>query len=191
MKAFPSEALTHSHLSATLKVVKENDIKPENIDEVRITTIARAVDILFDPEKYHPSSRETADHSLPYCVATAIVDRKITTESFSEEKLKDERIWNVINKIKGEASEEFEKMFPEKQPSRVTIRLTNGQEYTAYLEYPKGDPREPMTMEDLENKFNALSYRLLSKSRQGEIKNAIFSLEDFSNISDFMKKLIA
>jgi 2-methylcitrate dehydratase len=108
MKAFPTEALTHTHLSALLKVITKNDIKPEQIEEVVVTTIARACDILFDPHKYRPESRETADHSLPYCLAAAIVDREITTRSFSDEKLKDERIWKVIDKIKGEASEEFE-----------------------------------------------------------------------------------
>lgn len=88
------------------------------------------------------------DHSLPYCVAAAIVDRKITTQTFSEEKMRDEKIWQVIDKIKGEASLEFEKMFPAKQPSRVTIRTTGGKVFSNYIEYPKGDPREPMTMND-------------------------------------------
>ncbi|MBD3402194.1 MmgE/PrpD family protein, partial [candidate division GN15 bacterium] len=141
MKAFPTEALTHTHISATLKVITENDINHDQIDEVTITTIARACDILFDPHKYRPETRETADHSLPYCIAAAIVDRQITTNSFSDEKLKDKRIWEVIDKIKGEASEEFEKMFPAKQPSRVVVKTTDGETYEAYLEYPKGDPR--------------------------------------------------
>jgi 2-methylcitrate dehydratase len=87
-----------------LKVIKENDIKPEEIEKATITTIARACDILFDPHKYRPESRETADHSLPYCLAAAIVDRQISTASFSDEKLRDPRIWAVIDKIKGEAS---------------------------------------------------------------------------------------
>ncbi len=189
MKAFPTEALTHTHLSATLKVIKENDIKPEDIDEVRITTIARACDILFDPHKYRPESRETADHSLPYCVAAAIVDRQITTQSFSDEKLKDERLWQVIDKIKGEASQEFERMFPAKQPSKVVIRTTAGKEHSAYLEYPKGDPREPMTIEDLSAKFNGLSADLLDEKRQKEIQETIFSCEKLS-AGDFMTKLV-
>ncbi|NIR49383.1 MmgE/PrpD family protein, partial [candidate division KSB1 bacterium] len=131
MKAFPTEALTHSHISATLKAVLDNDIQPEDIKEVKVTTIARAVDILFDPEKYRPTSRETADHSLPYCIAAAIVDRKITAEQFNKERIKDPKIQRVLPKIKGEASEEFEKMFPEKQPSKVTIRLKSGEEHAA------------------------------------------------------------
>jgi len=189
MKAFPTEALTHTHLSAILKVVTTNNISYDQIESVTLTTLAQAYDILFDSHKYRPESRETADHSLPYCIAVALVDHKITTQSFSDEKLKDPRIWEVIDKIKGEPSEEFEKMFPAKQPSKVVVKTKDGKEYSEYLEYPKGDPREPMTMEDLENKFNSLSAKLLTDRRQKEIKEMIFSCENMT-IKDFMNKLI-
>jgi len=189
MKAFPTEALTHTHITATLKVMTKNNLNYQDIDSVTITTIARACDILFDTHKYHPESRETADHSLPYCIAAAIVDKKITTQSFSDEKLKDPRIREVIMKIKGEASIEFEKMFPAKQPSKVVVKTVDGKEFSEYLEYPKGDPREPMTMEDLENKFNALSSDLLTNERQKAIKKIIFNCDNLT-AKEFMKELI-
>lgn len=188
MKAFPTEALTHTHITATLKVMKNNKLTYDRVKGVIVTTIARACDILFDPHKYRPESRETADHSLPYCIAAVIVDGKITTQSFSEEKLKDPRIWQVIDKIRGEASNEFEKMFPAKQPSKVVIKTTDGREFSEYLEYPKGDPREPMTMEDLEAKFNALSSKLLSGKRQKEIEETVFSCEQM-RAGNFMQAL--
>jgi len=189
MKAFPTEALTHTHLSASLKVVTKNNITYDQIETVTLTTLAQAYDILFDPHKYRPESRETADHSLPYCIATALVDHKITTQSFSDKKLKDPRIWEVIDKIKGEPSQEFEMMFPAKQPSKVVVKTKDGKEFSEYLEYPKGDPREPMTMEDLDNKFEGLVGKLLTKGRQKEIKEAIFNAE-FLTAKEFMKKLI-
>ncbi len=189
MKAFPTEALTHTHITATLKSVVNNNISYDNIESVTITTIARACDILFDPHKYRPESRETADHSLPYCIAAALVDHKITTQSFSDEKLKDPRIWEVIDRIKGEASVEFEKMFPAKQPSKVVVKTKDGREFSEYLEYPKGDPREPMTMEDLDNKFNALAASLLDEAGQKRVKDSIFGCENLS-ARDFMKSLI-
>jgi 2-methylcitrate dehydratase len=188
MKAFPTEALTHTHITATLKVIADNDINYDDIEQVTVTTIARACDILFDPHKYRPESRETADHSLPYCIAAAIVDRQITVDTFSDEKLKDPRIWEVIDKIKGEASIEFEKMFPAKQQSKVVVKTKDGREFSEYLEYPKGDPREPMTIDDLEAKFNALSGQLLSPERQDEIREMIFTCETV-DIKTFMDKL--
>ena len=189
MKAFPSEALTHTHITATLKTVIENNIKPQNIKEVKVTAIAKAVDILFDKNKYEINSRETADHSLPYCVARAIIDRKITTQSFDKEKLFDPVLKDLIYKIKGEPSEEFEKMFPEKQPSQVVIVTNDDKEYKVYLEFPKGDPREPMTMEDLDNKFNALSEKLLSENKKSKVKNLIFNCENITT-QEFMEQLI-
>jgi 2-methylcitrate dehydratase len=188
MKAFPTEALTHTHISCVLKIMVNNNLNYSDIKEVKVTAFAQAYDILFDPTKYRPESRETADHSLPYCLATAIVDKKITTGSFSDEKLKDPKIFEVINKIKGEPSIEFEKMFPAKQPSKVVISTKEGRQFSEYLEYPKGDPREPMTMEDLENKFNSLASNQFDDTKLLELKKLIFNCDTYS-ARDFMNKL--
>ena len=188
MKAFPTEALTHTHISCTLNVMKKNNLNYTDIDQVMVTAFAQAYDILFDPAKYRPESRETADHSLPYCMAVAIVDKKISTSSFSDQKLKDPKIYEVIDKIKGEPSIEFEKMFPAKQPSKVVVKTKDGKEFSEYMEYPKGDPREPMTIEDIDNKFSGLAEGVLSTSRQAEIKETIFNCESMT-INDFMAKL--
>ncbi len=190
MKAFPTEALTHTHISATLQLVREHDIQPEQVEEVVITTIARATDILFDPHKYEPTGRETADHSLPFCIARAILDRQITTRTFDDGKIADPQLKAIIHKIKGEASEQFEQLFPAKQPSRVTIRTTDGQEHTVYLEYPKGDPREPMTEEDQDNKFRALTDPYLSDESRQQIKETIFTCDTLSGVKQFMAVMI-
>ena len=63
MKAFPTEALTHTPISAVLDIVREHDLKPDQIAKVHIRSLARAADILADPSKYDPRSKETADHS--------------------------------------------------------------------------------------------------------------------------------
>jgi 2-methylcitrate dehydratase len=189
MKAFPTEALTHTHISCALNVMINNDLNYTDVKEVKVTAFAQAYDILFDPAKYRPESRETADHSLPYCLAAAIVDKKITTQSFTEEKLKDPAIFEVIDKIKGEPSLEFEKMFPAKQPSKVVITTNDGRTFEEYLEYPKGNPRQPMTMLDLENKFISLADGVLDSSRLTEVKELIFNCEKVS-AREFMTGLV-
>ena len=188
MKAFPTEALTHTHLSCLLNGMISNDLNYKDIKEVKVTCFAQAYDILFDPTKYRPESRETADHSLPYCLAAAMVDKKITTESFSDEKLNDPRIYEVIDKIVGEPSQEFEKMFPAKQPSKVVITTNDGREFSEYLEFPKGDPREPMTMDDLENKFNSLAGDKFDDAAKSTLKENIFDCENKS-AEEFMNDL--
>jgi 2-methylcitrate dehydratase len=121
-------------------------------------------------------------------MATAMVDKKITTESFSDEKLNDPRIYEVIDKIKGEPSQEFEKMFPAKQPSRVVVTTNDGRTFEEYLEYPKGDPREPMTMDDLENKFNSLVGDKFDDSKKNQLKDTIFDCEELT-AGEFMQSL--
>ena len=189
MKAFPTEALTHTHISAALEVVKSNKILYDEIAAISVTTTSKAYDILLDPQKYKPESRETADHSLPFCIAAAVIDGEVTVNSFTEKNLHNRKLFELMNKIKGEASIEFDKMFPEKQPSKVTIKTSNGKEYSKYLEYPKGDSHEPMTGEDLDKKFISLTDGLLNTKQQKEIKNMIFNCEKF-NARTFMNALV-
>ncbi len=80
-------------------------------------------------------------------------------------------------------------MFPAKQPSKVVVRTLEGKEYSAYLEYPKGDPREPMTMEDLQAKFNALSESLLDEKHQSSLEKTIFNCQKMTT-RDFMAALV-
>ena len=78
MKSYPIEALMHSPVSATLHIIRENNLTAEDIKEVLIESIARAADILSDPAKYKPESKESADHSLPYCIAAAVAEGRAT-----------------------------------------------------------------------------------------------------------------
>ncbi|MEE9162798.1 MAG: MmgE/PrpD family protein, partial [Candidatus Neomarinimicrobiota bacterium] len=142
------------------------------------------------PAKYEPTSRETADHSLPYCVAWAVLDRKITTRTFDEDHIQDPRLKAFIHKIKGEASEEFEALFPAKQPSRVTIRTKAGAEHAVYLEYPKGDPREPMSEQDLDDKFAALTSSRLDSEGQARVKETVFTCETLAGVGQFMSMIV-
>src|SRR5213075_3194295 len=82
MKSFPIEALSHAPLTAMMKTVKEHNIKADEVEEIKVEVIARAADILGDPHKYRPDSKETADHSLPYCMAAGLVDGMVTPLQF-------------------------------------------------------------------------------------------------------------
>ncbi|HTE88560.1 MAG TPA: MmgE/PrpD family protein, partial [Terriglobales bacterium] len=99
MKAFPTEALTHTPISATLDLVKQNDLESDQVQKVQIRSLARAADILSDPSKYDPRSKETADHSLPYVIAAALVDRQVTPAQFTMEKIMDPAIRAQLKKI--------------------------------------------------------------------------------------------
>ncbi|MDZ7374153.1 MAG: MmgE/PrpD family protein [candidate division KSB1 bacterium] len=189
MKAFPTEALTHSPITATLKLVRQHQIRPEEVQEVEVRTIARAVDILADPSKYHPTSKETADHSLPYCIAVAIVDGQVTTTQFHEDRLRDPRLLQLMPKIRVVAAPELEAEFPQKKPAEVIIRTARGT-VAERVDYPKGDPREPMTDEELMQKFAALTEGILSENRRKRITDAIWQVEQFETLDAFCALLV-
>jgi 2-methylcitrate dehydratase len=191
MKAFPTEALTHAPISATLDLVIENDLAPEEVEKVHIRSLARSADILADPTKYDPRNKETADHSLPYVIAAAVADRQVTPVQFTPEKIMDERIRAQLHKVEVVADKEIEAVFPRLQRVVVTIRTTDGREFTKQLDYPKGDPRNPLTDGEIEEKFDALASPILSREARQRIKDAVWGLESLPSISKLMELCVA
>ncbi len=191
MKAFPTEALTHSPITAALDLVHQHNLKPERVARVVVHTIERARDILADPSKYNPTTKETADHSLPYVIAAAIVDGKITPEEFEFQKLNDPRIRALLPKIEVVADSELEAVFPELKASIVEIETTDGRKLKRRVDYPKGDYRAPMTPDELTVKFSSLANPIFSPHKQRTISDAIWHLDEFANAREFMGLLIA
>ena len=177
MKSFPIEALSHAPLTAMMKCVKENNLKPSEVAEIKVEVIARAADILGDPHKYRPDSKETADHSLPYCMAVGLVDGMVTPLQFKEERVMDKSLFPIMDKVKVVANDEFEALFPKFQPSRVTITTTDGKTFSKRVDVPKGDPRDPMTAEEIGVKFHALGDGVIGKPKCDTLAAAILNLE--------------
>jgi len=186
MKAFPTEALTHTPISAVLDLVKSNDLRPEQVVKIRIRSLARAADILSDPSKYDPRSKETADHSLPYVIAAALAERQVTPAQFTMEKIMDPTIRAQLKKVDVVADPEIEKVFPALQRVIVDITTVDGRSYSKQLDYPKGDPRNPLTDAEIEEKFAALADGVLSAKAQKKLVEAIWNLDEIKSVSDLM-----
>jgi 2-methylcitrate dehydratase len=191
MKAFPTEALTHTPISAVLDLVREHDLHPDDIQKIQIRSLARAADILSDSSKYDPHSKETADHSLPYVIAAAVVDRQVTPLQFTPEKIMEPKIREQLRKVEVIADAEIEKVFPALQRVVVTIRRKDGREFTRQLDYPKGDPRNPLSDAEIEEKFSALAEGVLSDRAQKKVKEAVWELEKARSVSELMALLKA
>ena len=190
IKPFPCEALTHAPISAVLDLITENDLQPEQIAAIEIYTLQRAAEILADERKYIIDSRETADHSLPYCIAAAVVNRELTPKQFSRESLADRRILENVPKVKAVLEPSFESRFPAEQPCRVSIKLTDGTTLIKERNYPKGDPRDQLTSDELKRKFAVLAEDILDDSQQANIFQTIENLEDVAEIGDLMNLLV-
>jgi 2-methylcitrate dehydratase len=189
MKGFPTEALTHTPISAVLDLVKTNDLKPEQVQKIQIRSLARAADILSDPSKYDPHTKETADHSLPYVIAAALVDRQVTPKQFTMERIMDPEIRAQLRKVEVVADPEIEKVFPALQRTVVNITTIDGRTFIRELDFPKGDPRNPLTDQEVEEKFAALAEGVLSKTAQKKVKDAVWSLENLNSVSGLMALL--
>jgi len=186
MKAFPTEALTHTPISAVLDIVKSNDLHPDQIEKVQIRSLARAADILSDPSKYDPHTKETADHSLPYVIAAAIAERQVTPVQFEMKKIMDPTIRAQLKKVEVVADPEIEKVFPALQRVIVTVTTTDGRSFTNQLDFPKGDPRNPLTDQEIEEKFAALAQGVLTTGAQKKLKEAIWNLEKLDSVAKLM-----
>ena len=189
MKAYPTEALTHTPISATLDLVRRHDLKPDRIARVEIRSLARAADILSDPSKYDPRTKETADHSLPYVIAAAIAERQVTPAQFAESKILDPVIRAQLPKVHVVADPEIEKLFPKLQRVIVTITTTDGKQHTRQVDFPKGDPRNPLTDAEIEEKFDALAGPVLTPAAGKRVKEAVWSLDRLDSISSLMARL--
>jgi 2-methylcitrate dehydratase len=167
-----------------MKCVKENGLKAAEVVEIKVEVIARAADILGDPHKYRPDSKETADHSLPYCMAVGLVDGMVTPLQFKEERVMDKSLIPVMDKVKVVANNEFEALFPKFQPSRVTITTTGGKSHAVRVDVPKGDPRDPMTEDEISVKFHALGDEVIGRGQCDQLAKTIMGMEGLRDVKE-------
>jgi len=191
MKFFPTEALTHAPISATLDLVIDNDLAAEEVATVTIHSLARAADILADPSKYDPRTKETADHSLPYVIAAAVADRQVTPLQFTDAKIMDPRIRAQLDKVKVIADPEIEKLFPALQRVRVMVETTDGRTFSKQIDYPKGDPRNPLTDEEIAGKMAALAEGIATPEDVDRMRAAIARADEYDDVRVLMGALVA
>ena len=92
-----------------------------------------------------------------------------------------------LNKIEVVADQEIEALFPELQRVIVTIHTTDGRELTKQVDYPRGDPRNPLTDQEIEEKFDALCEPVLTEQARTRIKDAVSNLENLGFISELLE----
>jgi len=188
-KAFPTEALTHQPITAALEAMRENGIDPRNVAEVLVKTTTRGSDILSDPSKYEPRTKETADHSLPYCIAVAVCKGNVLPSDFEEEALADPFVWETLPKIAVVADPEIDALFPGVKRAIVTITTADGQSFTVEEDHAKGRAENPLSDDELVAKFRANASGAMTERGMDRIVDATFALEEISNVAEYMRIL--
>jgi 2-methylcitrate dehydratase len=190
-KAFPTEALTHQPISAVLNIMQKHNLVAEDLAEIHIQTTARGADILSDPSKYDPQTKETADHSLPYCIAAAAADGGLWPTSFEEAKLFDPRIRALLPKIRVVANPEIDALFPGVKRAIARLTTAAGHVYTETVDHAKGSPQNPMSDKEIVAKFRANSSGVMSAAGQEAIIDATWNLESFDHMGQYMALLVS
>jgi len=138
----------------------------EDIEAVTVHTYWFAwSEIGSEPEKWHPTSRESADHSLPYILAAVLIDGQFSDDIFSDARIRDHRTHELADRIAINEDKEYTREFPAKLPCRIEIRTKSGKELVARVDYPRGHSGNPMTDEEVWDKFRMLAGRQLNKGQ--------------------------
>lgn len=183
IKYYPSEYHSQAGVEAALSL--RGKIEIEDIEKINIETYDACVDIIAgEKEKWHPQTRETADHSLPYCVAVALCDGTVGLGQFTEERIKDPVLQKIMSKIKVMRNPEHNKQYPEAFPCFIEIKSKSGETVTRTVTYPKGHPKNPLTDSELEEKFEVLNNGLIKSDKAKEIIDTIWDLENIKQIKD-------
>ena len=180
IKFWPAEYHSQSAIDAALQLRGEiGDVT--KIQKIDIHTFDAAVDIIGkDPEKWRPKTRETADHSLPYCTAVALMDGDVTLAQFSPERLADAALFNLVAKVEIHRDAVLSARYPTGIPNRLTVTLDDGRQVMREVEFPRGHAKNPMTDAEVEHKFRTLVEPVFGKKRAAKILKRLWKLEDYS-----------
>lgn len=154
MKSYtkPYASCRYTHPSVEAAIHLREKVKPENVEQIDIKTYDLAVsghDHTEIPGSY------SAKMSIPYATAAGLMFGKAGLQEFSEETVRNKEILALTRKIKVTADEKLSAVFPTVQAAIVTIRTKSG-EYTERVDYPKGEPENPLTEEEFRDRYDGL-----------------------------------
>ena len=173
------------------------DIHNQGIDVSEIKSIHAdcnkfAIYNLCYPEdvKRHPVNVVNAQFSVCYEVATGLVKGRVLPESFTLEAIKDPVIYDLCEKTTWSLDEEFEAVYPQRYPARVTVTMKDGTVYKAEVPYPKGDPEYPATKEEVVEKFFANATNTISMEKAQKVKDLVDKFEELENLDELFANLV-
>jgi 2-methylcitrate dehydratase len=156
----------------------------DNIAEIHIRTLHTAIEMMADPEKWRPSSRESADHSMPYVAAIALKYGKIETEHFDDPYLHDPKLLELVSRIKCTVSEEANGREPEAMLCDLEFTLKDGTKETIRVEYHRGHPKNFMSDAEIEEKFNSLADTALPRKQSEKLLAKMWKLEEMEDVGE-------
>jgi 2-methylcitrate dehydratase len=165
IKFWPAEYHSQSAIDAALQLRQQiGDVS--QIKSVDIYTFEASYNIIGKyAEAWAPKTRETADHSLPYCTAVALLDGEVTLRQFDPERFAATDVLQLLTKVKVHLDDSLTPRYPRGIPNRIVVTLNEGRVLTKEVEFPRGHAGNPMTDAEVEAKFRALVQPTYGKDR--------------------------
>jgi 2-methylcitrate dehydratase len=187
IKRFPLGQYSQTVVEAALEL-RRNVSSPDEIADVRIETVTTAIRLMAgDPDKWEPKTRESADHSMPYTVAVALMHGAIEEKHFGERYLRDPQLLALTRKVRAEASAEADSRMPDAMFCRMTLITVSGSSHETVVEYHRGHWKNPMSQGEVEDKFRKLAANLLNERQTARLLDALWGLEDLADASALVR----
>jgi 2-methylcitrate dehydratase PrpD len=178
-------------IDCTLDIMRNNAIDVKDIKDVFATSSTTIIRALVEPveRKIKPQTHVDAQFSLPYGIAVAILRKKAFVDEFTDESIKDPDVLAFIPKIRWAVDPVDDANYPDHYSATVTITMNDGKEYKSHIDYPKGDPENPVSKEELEEKFRVLAGKAIGKDKIDALLSCIWNLENLESVRNLTKFL--
>ncbi|MFT3816701.1 MAG: MmgE/PrpD family protein [Rubrivivax sp.] len=181
LKQYPAAYIIHNAIDAALELRALHELTAERIAGVTVHCYKWLHEEMVEggggKSRYDIDVRETADHSLPYCVAVALVDGEYTLDQLETPRWESAEVKAMLARLQCVHDPALDGGFPAQRPVRVVITTTDGRRLELTTPYPKGDPRKPLSDGEIADKFRRLTRRTLPRERQEILVRTVLELE--------------
>lgn len=189
IKHYPAEY--HSQVAIELMLeMRRAGLRPEDVGSLTIHTFKAGVEIIADPDKWRPRTRETADHSLPYCAAVALFDGDVSPDQFRPERIADPALQSFLDRVRVVEDPALTAQYPDGIPTRVEVLLTDGTSRNVRRDYALGHPHNAMPDYVLEAKFRRQATPLLSTKQQDRLLQGLWRFEEVEDLAELLREAI-
>ena len=189
IKLWPVQYNTQAGIQAALELRKDLG-GGEGFRSMTIDIADVGADLSADTgDKWDPGTRETADHSLPYIVVSALLDGEVTRGTFDMERIRDPERLALLKRVTVRRDPEFSRRYPEALSVRVSMETEAGEVLTRQVDYPLGHCNNPMSDAQVEEKFRRLSAGRVPDTQVDELLRRLWSLEREQDIGDLLALL--
>lgn len=182
LKRFPVQFELQAPVEAGVKLHRAIKSKLQNVESITVKIHPQSISRVADPAKYHPKTKETADHSLPICLAIALLDGGLTNMAFEEGRWRANDVIALAQQIKVEAGAELVAVRPNGQGASVEVRFGDGETVRETVEVPEGHAERPMSRQSLENKFREFAVPVIGQAGARRVLSMIDGLEDLRDV---------